>query len=171
MRKLTNEEFNIFDYSLVTYTNAHKKVKIICKKHGSFEQTPNKHLSGDGCKFCCSSKGELKIKSILESKNIEHKTQYTFKDLIFKKRLKFDFAIFHNSYLKFLIEFNGQQHYEYCERFHRNNNEFENCIIRDNLKIEYCKNNKIKLYIIRYDENINESIDKILNEYEQEIFK
>lgn len=30
---------NKYDYSLVEYTNCKTKVKIICKKHGVFEQT------------------------------------------------------------------------------------------------------------------------------------
>lgn len=43
---------NLYDYSEVEYKNAHEKVKIICKKHGSFYQSPNKHLFGNGCVKC-----------------------------------------------------------------------------------------------------------------------
>ncbi|MBL7870387.1 MAG: DEAD/DEAH box helicase family protein [Cyclobacteriaceae bacterium] len=41
-----------YDYSLVEYINIDKRVKIICKIHGEFEQTPYKHLSGRGCSDC-----------------------------------------------------------------------------------------------------------------------
>lgn len=41
-----------FDYSKVEYKNAHTPVKIICKEHGVFEQTPTSHLSGSGCRKC-----------------------------------------------------------------------------------------------------------------------
>jgi hypothetical protein len=41
-----------YGYSLVEYINAKTKVKIICQKHGIFEQTPNNHLSGFGCNKC-----------------------------------------------------------------------------------------------------------------------
>lgn len=41
-----------YDYSLVDYKNAHKKVKIVCPSHGVFEQNPNNHLSGQGCPMC-----------------------------------------------------------------------------------------------------------------------
>ena len=41
-----------YDYSKVTYTGALKKVCIICPEHGEFWQTPNKHLSGQGCVLC-----------------------------------------------------------------------------------------------------------------------
>lgn len=41
-----------YDYSLVKYVAAQIKVKIICPKHGVFEQTPNSHLNGCGCFSC-----------------------------------------------------------------------------------------------------------------------
>jgi hypothetical protein len=44
--------FDKYDYSLVEYTNSKLPVKIICKKHGIFEQTPNIHLRGSGCPKC-----------------------------------------------------------------------------------------------------------------------
>ena len=57
----TTEEFinraiqvhgNKYDYSKVVYTTTVEKIKIICKIHGVFEQTPNGHLSGRGCVKC-----------------------------------------------------------------------------------------------------------------------
>ena len=59
--RLTTKEFiekaikvhgDLFNYSLVNYINNIKKVEIICKKHGSFYQSPNSHLSGSGCDKC-----------------------------------------------------------------------------------------------------------------------
>lgn len=41
-----------YDYSLVDYHTAHKKVKIICPEHGVFEQSPNIHIKGRGCPKC-----------------------------------------------------------------------------------------------------------------------
>jgi hypothetical protein len=43
---------DLFDYSLVEYKNNSTKVKIICKEHGVFEQTPAGHLAGRGCSRC-----------------------------------------------------------------------------------------------------------------------
>lgn len=44
---------NKYDYSLVEYTNNSTKTKIICPKHGVFEQAPTHHLQEkEGCKFC-----------------------------------------------------------------------------------------------------------------------
>lgn len=44
-----------YDYSLVDYTNCMSKVRIICRKHGKFSQTPNHHLKGSGCPKCTNS--------------------------------------------------------------------------------------------------------------------
>ncbi len=41
-----------YDYSKVNYKSSKSKVEIICSKHGSFWQTPNRHLSGTRCPKC-----------------------------------------------------------------------------------------------------------------------
>ena len=41
-----------YDYSEVKYIDYHTKIKIICKKHGVFEQSPAGHLAGHGCQKC-----------------------------------------------------------------------------------------------------------------------
>lgn len=44
---------NRYDYTLTEYgSNAHDKVKIICKEHGVFEMSPNSHLIGSNCPQC-----------------------------------------------------------------------------------------------------------------------
>lgn len=57
----TKEEFienaisihnNKYDYSLVEYKGNKLKVKIICNIHGEFEQIPNDHTRGHGCRKC-----------------------------------------------------------------------------------------------------------------------
>lgn len=51
-----------FDYSLVNYTGALNKVKIICKIHGVFEQTCASHWSGCGCPKCRGARiSEVKL--------------------------------------------------------------------------------------------------------------
>jgi hypothetical protein len=44
-----------YDYSESEYINAKSKIKIKCKHHGIFVQTPRAHISGSGCPICCSS--------------------------------------------------------------------------------------------------------------------
>lgn len=46
---------DLYDYFDVVYVNSKTPVKIRCSTHGVFEQTPNKHLSGQGCPLCASN--------------------------------------------------------------------------------------------------------------------
>lgn len=41
-----------YDYSLAEKGKLKDKIKIICPKHGIFEQAPSKHLNGQGCPKC-----------------------------------------------------------------------------------------------------------------------
>lgn len=43
-----------YDYSQVEYLTNGRSVKIVCLDHGVFEQTPAKHLSGQGCPSCAA---------------------------------------------------------------------------------------------------------------------
>jgi len=43
---------NKYCYSNTTYKNKKTKISIICNKHGEFQQTPEKHLTGQGCPYC-----------------------------------------------------------------------------------------------------------------------
>lgn len=44
---------NKYDYSLVNYKTVHDKVKIVCPKHGEFEQRPKNHIDNkNGCPKC-----------------------------------------------------------------------------------------------------------------------
>jgi hypothetical protein len=50
-----------YDYSLVEYTNARTKVKIICPVHGVFEQRPDKHMRGKTCLKCSYDERKTKL--------------------------------------------------------------------------------------------------------------
>lgn len=41
-----------YDYGRVDYRQARAKVEITCQEHGSFWQTPDSHLRGNGCPKC-----------------------------------------------------------------------------------------------------------------------
>lgn len=62
---------NRYDYSKVKYTISREKVRIICKKHGEFDQVANSHLMGMGCKKC----GD-------EENDREYEPKYTTKEFI-----------------------------------------------------------------------------------------
>jgi len=74
---------NKYDYSLVKYNNSLEKVKIICKKHGIFEQTPSNHLRKKGCPKCVG-RNRTTEEFIKLSKNI-HGDKYNYELVEYKK--------------------------------------------------------------------------------------
>lgn len=106
---------------------------------------------------CVNSYGEERIFKILSDSGIEFATQYTFPDLRGKqnKPLRFDFAVFKNKVLQYLIEYNGEQHYRKVPGSFGES--YDRLIECDNLKRKYCEANHIKLITIRYDEEISKN--------------
>ena len=88
MKKLTQEEYlqrcsiehnNKYNYNLVEYKNVRTKIKIICPKHGIFEQIAKTHLKC-GCTKCQNSDTEEFVnKSIVIHNN---KYDYSLVDYI-----------------------------------------------------------------------------------------
>ena len=95
-----------YDYSLVDYHNAFTKVKIICKKHGVFEQTPHHHLNFHGCPNCTNSTMETEMSCFLKEKNVYFIPQYRAKWL---GRQSLDFYL---PEYNIAIECQGEQHYQ-----------------------------------------------------------
>ncbi|MCK9434645.1 MAG: hypothetical protein M0R32_07435 [Candidatus Cloacimonetes bacterium] len=73
--KLHND---LYDYSLVDYKNCKTKVKIICKNHGVFEQSPEVHLrgTGRGCQKCAGV--FMDTSYFIERSRIMHGTKYDY---------------------------------------------------------------------------------------------
>lgn len=128
--------------------------KCLCKKCGNTFITRGSSIRNGDTRSCgcVHSWNEQLITKMLLSNNIEFATQYTFKDLkgINGGALRFDFAIFKNGVLSHLIEYNGMQHY--IKSNTKWGGDFEERCQNDKLKIQYCKDNNIKLKIIKYDE-------------------
>lgn len=60
IKKAVNVHGDRYDYSSVKYINAKTPVEIICKKHGTFQQTPDKHINAKhDCPKC--SHGGIKL--------------------------------------------------------------------------------------------------------------
>jgi len=57
---------NLYDYSKVEYTLGKSNVKIICKKHGEFEQIADNHLYGHACPTCSKIAGADKTRMPIE---------------------------------------------------------------------------------------------------------
>ena len=148
-----------YDYSLVDYTIATKPVKIICNKHGIFSQIPRIHINGAGCPICKESKGERKIRQLLESKDIKFIKQHTFPDCKNIRPLPFDFFL---PDYNLCIEYQGEQHY-LNKKFFGGIQKLEYIKNNDNIKLNYCISNNIKICIISYKDYDN--IIKILQNY------
>jgi hypothetical protein len=47
---------DLYIYDSTEYDSSGRRVKIICREHGEFEQLPFEHLSGSGCRLCANKK-------------------------------------------------------------------------------------------------------------------
>jgi Zn finger protein HypA/HybF involved in hydrogenase expression len=73
-----------YDYSLIEYKNNSSKVKIICKIHGVFEQTPNSHISKKcGCPKCVGKNKDFII-DVVPKLRIIHNNKYDYSKSIYK---------------------------------------------------------------------------------------
>ena len=103
MNKLSFETFlkkahevhgNLYDYSKSTYVSGHKKIVIICPKHGPFYQDPFSHLQGHICKECY--KDSLKVKDHLGNEFPSQKAMcnhYGIDPNVFQARIKSSWSL------------------------------------------------------------------------------
>ena len=109
---------------------------------------------------CLVSQGELKIRELFNQYNIKFKSQVSFKDCHYKDTLRFDFGVYDDdNKLKYLIEYQGVQHYQEVEW---TRDTLKDRQLRDNIKVEYCKNNNIPLLIIPYTKYSTLSINDLI---------
>lgn len=141
------------------YVNAHTQIKHKCLIDGyEWNAKPNNILCGNGCPICNESYGERRIRLWLEKYNFAYEYQKIFKNCRNLKVLPFDFYLYDYNVA---IEYQGEQHYKPIEYFGGEEN-FKKQQKRDNIKRNYCKNNKIKLLEIPYYKNIEEELNNFL---------
>ena len=121
--------------------------KCQCECGNIYYATTHNLVNGHICSCGClsSSIGELTIKKLLENNNILFKQQMTFENCKNKHLLPFDFYV--NN--KYLIEFDGIQHFQPIEYF-GGITEFKERKQNDEIKNNYCKINNIPLIRIPY---------------------
>lgn len=161
-----------YDYSKVNYINNRTEVCIICPKHGEFWQTPVKHLQGNNCPKCNSSKLEEKIRLLLLNNEINFKEQYHF-NWFTNDKMKVDFFLLEYNVV---IECQGIQHFKPVKRFGGIDG-FKKTFINDKLKYEECKKNDVKIIyytelgeyfsflgeeLVKSEKNLKEIIDKLI---------
>lgn len=85
-KKLTFEDFvaksrivhnDKYDYTKAEYTNSQKHINIVCPVHGTFAQTPTRHMAGRGCQDCGGTK-RVKLESLIANAAITHSGYYDY---------------------------------------------------------------------------------------------
>ncbi len=102
------------------------------------------------CPTCAkASKGERKVKAVLDELGVTYKQQESFEDLKDKHPLRFDFTIYQNDKLIAVIEFNGIQHYKPRSVF-GGEKAFQMQKKHDLMKVQYCVDHGLYLLQIPY---------------------
>lgn len=112
-----------------------------------------------------TSKGEQKIIDILKRNRITFEREVYFDDLNGYKKvpLRFDFGIFRYGKLVCLIEYDGQQHYEFVKFFHKTQSGFKKQQEWDRRKNKYCLLHNIPLYRVPYWQLEDLTLEKIFS--------
>lgn len=91
MKKITLEEFrqkaflthnDKYDYTDVLLTCVHDKITIKCKEHGTFLQTPNNHLRGQGCPYCAGV-NKSNTDKFIQKATMLHGDKYDYSKVIY----------------------------------------------------------------------------------------
>jgi|TARA_B110000971_G_C19989794_1_gene491374 hypothetical protein len=145
---------NNYKYPYFQYKEINQKINIICKKHGKFKQSIDSHTRS-GCPTCNASGGENKIRLFLIKNNIHYINEWKDHDCKHHNLLRFDFYL---PDLNYIIEYDGKQHFMPIS-FFGGVESLKQTKIRDKIKNNWAKKNKIKLIRIKYD---NEKINNFL---------
>ena len=134
-----------------------KKRMFLCQcSCGNLTEISGTHLIQGSSQSCghVTSRGEQEISNILQEFHVNYKTQITFEDLKSPKNsaLRFDFGVYNQDKLEYLIEYQGIQHFK--NTFQMTQDDFEYRCECDKIKKQYCSEKKIPLIEIRYDEEI-----------------
>ena len=142
IKRANKKHKNIYNYEKTQYIDSTTKVEIICQKHGSFFQTPNNHIRGEGCDKCIHKTETL---CRLAFENITGKP-FPKKRPKFLEGLEFDG---YNEELKIAIEYHGIQHYKPV-KFFGGEQGFKIQQERDKKKLRLSKLNNIILIVVPY---------------------
>lgn len=128
--------------------------EFLCHCGNTFVGLPAKVFSEtrptQSCGCTLRSAREILIESFLLEIGANYDTQVKFFDCRLEYVLRFDFGIYsYDDELLMLVEYDGKQHYEPIDYFGGQEG-FEQTILRDRIKDEYCLQNNILLHRIPY---------------------
>lgn len=173
-RRMSYEEFvkkanythkNKYDYSKVKYITTDTDVEIICPIHGSFWQSPHRHLRGAGCPKCKERRLEKAVREKLEENNINYIFQASKRDIEWIDNMKLDFYLVDYN---IAIECQGEQHFIPVDFAGRGKEWAENQLKinrkRDKKKYNLCKENNVEvLYYTNFKiKNMFNSLNKLI---------
>lgn len=123
-----------YDYSLVDYKGVFKKVKILCEKHGVFEQGPKCHFSGSGCPNCAGK--NLTKEQIIEKLKEIHGNLYDYSKTI-PKRVKDKITIICKKHGEFSQTLDGHKNGKGCKKCNMSKGEQKIKTFLKELKIKF----------------------------------
>uniref|UniRef100_A0A6C0D5K7 Uncharacterized protein n=1 Tax=viral metagenome TaxID=1070528 RepID=A0A6C0D5K7_9ZZZZ len=128
--KIHNDKY---DYSKSIYLSATDNIIIICKNHGEFQQTPNTHLNGGGCKKCSIENTRIRMSITWETYKEQlqnlHNNEYDYSKVIWNGSDN-EITVICNIHGDFIIR----------AQYHKNGRGCQKCS-KEN-KIQYNKHNK-----------------------------
>lgn len=124
------------------YISAHRPLDYICSCGNIAVGTWALFQQGHRCNSCKESRGERRVKNVLDTFNIYYKRELRIEKCRYKKPLPFDFAILdNNNNILALIEYDGEQHFDTKSNYIFKHTPLIE--IRDNIKTDYCTANNI----------------------------
>lgn len=141
-----------YDKTILEYNKRDKEdVNIIHDTH--VKETVIKHKNRK------ESKGQRIVREYLEKRFnkefIECRPDFL-KNPKTGKNLEYDC---YNEELGLAVEYNGKQHYELTSIFHKSPTDFQNQVLRDNIKVKLSEKNDICLIIVPYNIKHNDIPD------------
>ncbi|MCA9748207.1 MAG: hypothetical protein KC414_03825 [Romboutsia sp.] len=157
-----------YDYSLVDYKNNRTKVKIICQKHGVYEQRPDSHLMGRGCKLCGREniRSEDYFKNLIKRFNKVHSKKYTYKNLKSIQNVTDSLQVVCEKHGEFNVRVSNHLRGDNCPKCSLNNKPQNNIKSKESLLKEF-KNihNETYEYNLKNYKGVHSKIDIICKKH------
>lgn len=145
------------------YINAQTKLKIKCCEEHEFLITLSNLNLNRWCPHCSQRKNEKYTKELVQLLTKKKFQKVKPKWLKNKKGNLLEIDIY-NDELKLGIEYNGIQHYKFTKIFHKSEEDFQNRLEDDKLKVKLCEENNVKLIVVPYNCDIKQFIINKLEE-------
>lgn len=109
------------------------------------------------------SKESERVAKYLEENNISYIREKTWEWLVNPKTGRHLYVDFYLPQFDLCVEYNGVQHYLYVDRFYEKREDFEYRKYLDKLKQDILTENGKDVLVVKYTDNVSESIEKYLS--------